>query len=98
MMSELSAVLQKLSANVAQPKPNVISYGAAEFIEDIRRKLANIFPKEEPAVEWDVQLQNANLQIDPQLVQEALLELFDVDRFDFLARQFLRQQVGKAGP
>jgi len=76
MMSELSVVLQKLSANVAQPKPNVISYGAAEFIEDIRRKLANIFPKEEPAVEWDVQLQDANLQIDPQLVQEALLELF----------------------
>ena len=76
MMSELSVVLQKLSANVAQPKPNVIPYGAAEFIEDIRRKLANIFPKEEPAVEWDVQLQDANLQIDPQLVQEALLELF----------------------
>jgi len=76
MMSELSAVLQKLSANVAQPKPNVISYGAAEFIEDIRRKLANIFPKEEAAVEWDVQIQDTNLQIDPQLVQEALLELF----------------------
>src|SRR5438309_9808171 len=42
MMSELSAVLQKLSANVAQPKPNGISYGAAEFIEGIRCKLANI--------------------------------------------------------
>src|ERR1700720_4556174 len=42
MISELGAVLQKLSANVAQPKPNVMSYAAADFIEDIRRKLTNV--------------------------------------------------------
>jgi K+-sensing histidine kinase KdpD len=76
MMSELNGVLQKLSANVAAPSPNVIPYRAAEFVEDIRRKLADVYPKEQSAVEWDVQLQESNLQIDPQLVQEALLELF----------------------
>ena len=76
MMSELGTVLQKLSAGFAQPKPDMMPYGAADFIEDIRRKLANVFPKEESTVEWDVQLQAGNLQIDPQLLQEAFLELF----------------------
>jgi K+-sensing histidine kinase KdpD len=76
MMSELGVVLQKLSVSFAQPKPDMMSYGAADFIEDIRRKLANDFPKEESTVEWDVQLQDGNLQIDPQLLQEAFLELF----------------------
>ncbi len=76
MMSELGVVLQKLSASFAQPKPDMMSYGAADFIEDIRRKLANDFPKEESTVEWDVQLQDNNLEIDPQLLQEALLEVF----------------------
>ena len=76
MMSELGTVLQKLSAGFAQPKPDMMPYGAADFIEDIRRKLANNFPKEESTVEWDVQLQDGNLQIDPQLLQEAFLELF----------------------
>jgi K+-sensing histidine kinase KdpD len=76
MMSELGMVLQKLSAGFAQPKPDMMPYGAADFIEDIRRKLANDFPKEESTVEWDVQLQDGNLQIDPQLLQEAFLELF----------------------
>jgi signal transduction histidine kinase len=76
MMSELSGVLQKLSANVAPPRPSVISYGAGEFVEDIRRKLANLFPKEQSAVEWDVQLPESKLEIDPQLMQEALVELF----------------------
>ena len=76
MMSELGVVLQKLSAGFGQPKPDMMSYGAADFIEDIRRKLANDFPKEESTVEWDVRLQDSNLQIDPQLLQEALLELF----------------------
>jgi K+-sensing histidine kinase KdpD len=77
MMSELSGVLQKLSASVGPPKPDVISYGAAEFVEDIRLKLANVFPKEHSEVEWAVQLPERNLQIDPQLVQEAILELFN---------------------
>jgi K+-sensing histidine kinase KdpD len=76
MTAQLSAVLQKLSADVARPKPNSMTYGAAEFVEDIRRKLGNTFPKEAPGVEWDVQLENNNLQIDPQLMQEALLEIF----------------------
>jgi K+-sensing histidine kinase KdpD len=77
MMSELGGVLQKLSANVGPPKPNMMSYGAAEFVEDIRSRLANVFPKEHSEVEWDVQLPQRNLQMDPQLVQEAILELFN---------------------
>ena len=77
MTSQLSTVLQKLSANVAQPRPNLMEYGAVEFVEDIRRKLANTFPNEASGVEWDVHLQEYNLQIDPQLLQEALLEIFN---------------------
>jgi K+-sensing histidine kinase KdpD len=76
MTSQLSAVLQKLSVSVALPKPNLISYGAAEFVEDIRLQLAKTFAKEASGISWDVQLQHSNLQIDPQLMQEALLEIF----------------------
>lgn len=76
MISELGAVLQKLSVNVAPPKPSVMPYRAADYIEDIRRKLANVFPKEESSVDWDVQLPDTKLEVDPQLLQEALLELF----------------------
>ena len=76
MSAQLSSALQKLSASVAEPKPNLMQYSAAEFVEDIRRKLATTFAKEASGVEWDVQLQHSDLQIDPQLMQEALLEIF----------------------
>ena len=51
-------------------------YGAGEFVEDLRQKLAADFPDESAKIEWSVEVADATLQIDPQLLQPALLELF----------------------
>jgi signal transduction histidine kinase len=88
MMSELGAILQKLSVSLGQPKPDAMTYRAADFIEDIRGKLTNVFPKESATVEWDLELAETNLEIDPQLLQEAFLELF--------ANAFRHQPLGQS--
>jgi K+-sensing histidine kinase KdpD len=76
-LSGLSAILQKLSAGLGQVKTEFMPYGGAEFIEDLRKKIATDFPKESAAIGWDVRLSGATLEVDPQLLQQALIELFD---------------------
>jgi K+-sensing histidine kinase KdpD len=51
-------------------------YGAADFVEDLRQKLAADFPEESAQIEWNAKLGEANFEIDPQLLQPALTELF----------------------
>ena len=72
----LGAVLQKLSADLGQIKPSLMPYRAVDFVEDLRQKFAHDFPQESAAVNWDVQPGDAALNVDPQLLQQALLELF----------------------
>ena len=72
----LGAVLQKLSADLGQVKPSFMPYRAVDFVEDLRQKFAHDFPQESAAVNWDVQPGDATLNVDPQLLQQALLELF----------------------
>jgi K+-sensing histidine kinase KdpD len=76
MISQIGISLQRLTAGLSQANPNLISYPAADFIEDLKPKLAKEFPDNAAKVTWDVQLKDATLQIDPQLVQQAFLELF----------------------
>jgi len=72
----LGGVLQKLSADLGQIKPSFMPYRAADFVEDVRQKFTHDFPNESAVVNWDVQPGDATLNIDPQLLQQALLELF----------------------
>jgi K+-sensing histidine kinase KdpD len=76
MISRLTSALQKLSGKLSEVRPNLISYRASDFVEDMRKKIAQEFPNEGPQVSWDVQPGNAVLNIDPQLLQEAIVELF----------------------
>src|SRR5438270_13680364 len=76
MISEVGSGLQRLTTGLAQISPDMISYRASNFVEDIRNKIAKDFGENAAKVSWDVQLKNETLQIDPQLAQEALLELF----------------------
>jgi K+-sensing histidine kinase KdpD len=76
MISQLGTMLQKLSADLAQVKPNFMPYRAADFVEDLRARVAKDFPQQGSAVNWQVQVGEANLHVDPQLLQQALLELF----------------------
>jgi K+-sensing histidine kinase KdpD len=76
MISEIGTSLQKLSAGLSQTNPTLMSYSAMHFVEDLKQKLATDFPTDAAKVTWDVQLKEEQLQIDPQLTQQALLELF----------------------
>jgi K+-sensing histidine kinase KdpD len=75
-ISRLTAILQKLSAGVGEIKPNLISYRAADFIEDLRKKIAHDFPNEITEVSWEGETGDSVLNIDPQLLRQAFIELF----------------------
>jgi K+-sensing histidine kinase KdpD len=51
-------------------------YAVADLVEDLRQKLATDYPGENAKIEWSVQADRASLQIDPQALEPALLELF----------------------
>jgi K+-sensing histidine kinase KdpD len=76
MVSEIGVALQKLTAALGQLNPQMMSYRAADFIEDLRRKIASELPKESGSVEWNMRIGDEMLQIDPQLLQEAVIQLF----------------------
>ena len=76
-LSRLTTILQKLSAGLGQIKTEFMPYGGADFIEDLRKKVATDFPQESAAISWDVHLSEATLEIDPQLLQQAFNELFN---------------------
>ncbi len=76
MISGLTSILQKVSVGLGEVKPSLISYQASDFVEDLRKKIAQKFPNEKSEINWGVQPGNAVLNIDPQLLQEAIIELF----------------------
>ena len=77
MVSEVGAALQKLTAALAPVKLTEMPYGVADFVEDFRQKLDATFPEQKTEVEWKLNVKDgASLNIDPQLLQQALLELF----------------------
>jgi K+-sensing histidine kinase KdpD len=76
MVSEVGASLQRVTSSLGAPRLTLMPYGAADFVEDLRQKLSTDFPSEGAKIEWNPQLGDANLEIDPQLLQSALIELF----------------------
>ena len=75
MLSELGSTLQKLTSALATPKLTQIPYGAPVFLEDLQQKVQSEFPSEAGVFEWDVRVSGGMLNIDPQLLQQAVLEL-----------------------
>jgi K+-sensing histidine kinase KdpD len=76
MISRLTAALQKLAQGVGEVKPNLISYRASDFVEDLRKKIVHEFPNESAEITWDIQAGGAMLNVDPQLLQQAFSEVF----------------------
>src|SRR5947207_13681930 len=76
MISGLTSTLQSLSKAVSAVKPNLISYPATDFMEDLREKINRDFSGETEQINWNVQLGDAILSVDPQLLQETFIELF----------------------
>lgn len=75
MISGLSTVLQKLTG-LGEVRPNLIFYRASDFVEDLRKTIADEFPKESAEITWDIRDGNAMLNVDPQLLQQAFSEVF----------------------
>jgi K+-sensing histidine kinase KdpD len=76
MISGMTSTLQSLSKAVSVVKPNLISYPAADFVEDLREKINRDFSAETAEINWKIQLGDAMLNVDPQLLQETFIELF----------------------
>lgn len=76
VIAQLGGVLRNISAGLGEMKPNLMPYGAAEFAGDLRNTIARDFPKESAAINWDMELGGSALNIDPQLLLQAFIELF----------------------
>lgn len=76
LISKLAVTLEGISSAVGQVSPNMMPYRVSDFIEDVRQKIANNFPAESAAINWENQTSDAMVSIDPQLLQFALLEIF----------------------
>jgi K+-sensing histidine kinase KdpD len=76
MVSELGTSLQRLTSTLSTARLTLMAYVAADLLDDLRQRLAADYPNESAKIEWSVQLGDASLQIDPQALQPALLELF----------------------
>lgn len=76
MISGMTSTLQSLSRAVSDIKLNLIPYRASDLVEDLRKKIDHDFSRKNAAITWDLQVGDAVLNVDPQLLQEALTELF----------------------
>ena len=76
MISEVGASVQRVTSALCAARLTLMSYGAAELVEDLCQKLATDYPEESAKIEWSVQLGDATVQIDPQLLEPVLMELF----------------------
>ena len=75
MLSEMGSSLQKVTGLLAPAKLNVMSYEAKDFLEDLKAKVGMEFPADANVFDWDAEPATGVLNIDPQLLQQALLEL-----------------------
>ncbi len=75
MISGLTSTLQKLSGGLGEVKPNLITYPTSDFVEDVRKKIAQEFPNKSAEITWDIEAGDAVLKIDPELLQQAFIEL-----------------------
>jgi K+-sensing histidine kinase KdpD len=76
MIAQVGVNLQELTAALSHPRPTEMPYPAKDFIEDLQQKLAADHPEESAQLKWDVNAGDEILNIDPQLLLPALLELF----------------------
>jgi K+-sensing histidine kinase KdpD len=74
MTAEVATSLQRVTVALSPVKPTFISYRAADFLEDLKQKAD--FARDPAKVAWEGEPGDAMLNIDPQLLQQALLELF----------------------
>ncbi len=76
LVSQLGVTLQALSTSVAAPRPTLLPYKVQDFVADLQKKIDQEFPEKAAAVKWEVSSPGATLNIDPELAEWAVVELF----------------------
>ena len=76
MIGQVGANLQSLTTALNQPRVTEMPYPAKEFMEDLQQRISTSFPGENEQVKWEIQVGDATLNIDPQLLLPAFSELF----------------------
>ena len=76
VVSGLNSTLQRLSTAVGEVKPNMISYRAPEFLADMRTEIQREFSNKSDEINWNLQVEDVMLRVDPQLLREVFVELF----------------------
>jgi signal transduction histidine kinase len=76
MISQVGGNLQEVTTALGQPRLTQMAYPAKDFIEDLRDKVAGTYPDENGNVKWNETLGDATLNIDPQFLLPAFVELF----------------------
>jgi K+-sensing histidine kinase KdpD len=74
LMAEVTTSLQRVSVGLSPINPTLMRYRAADFLEDLKQK-ADI-GRDPAKVTWEMEPGDAVLNIDPQLLQQAFVELF----------------------
>jgi len=75
MVSDLGGSLHNLTAALAPVRLTRMPYEASAFAEDLQHKVAQQFGNDGSVFDWQVNAGNAELDIDPQLLQQAFVEL-----------------------
>ncbi len=75
MLSEMNGALQRLTTSLATPQLTEMPYEASVFMEDWQAKQQREQPEQSAQIEWSIRAGDATLQIDPQALAQALLEL-----------------------
>jgi len=75
MVAEVSRSLQRVTSKITPVTINPIKYRCADFVEDVKQKLAST--KSGATTTWTVQVGEAAIEIDPTLLQEVVVELFE---------------------
>jgi signal transduction histidine kinase len=76
VVSDVNSTLKRLSGAVEEVTPNMISYRAPEFLADIRAEIDRKFSNKKAEINWNVQLEDVVLHVDPQLLQQVFAEIF----------------------
>ena len=75
MLTEMGTTLQRLTASLAPAKLTEMPYQAAAFLEDLQQKIASLYPEKNGEITWEVDVGSSVINIDPQILQQAMLEL-----------------------
>jgi K+-sensing histidine kinase KdpD len=76
MILKLAVTLQKLSGALGKVNPTTMPYRVSDFCEDLRKKFSQESFSESEAVNWEIKAGDETFEVDPQLLQQAFLELF----------------------